>query len=125
VVNSGSTGLVVIAGQPRDWAAAPAAELVEAGIGGNPVRPRRELGAAVESVNAPDHGQESFLGGVSGVSVVARQAPAYRIDTVGMAPQEGIHGLSVPCLRGGNQSLVSSPIDHDGASVASGGDAFG
>ena len=45
-------------------ATTPATELVETGVGGDPVRPGRERRAAVEALESLDDGDQRLLGGV-------------------------------------------------------------
>ena len=61
-------------------AAGPPTELVEAGIGGDPVRPGTETGPTVEAIEPPDDRQQRLLCGVGGVGIVSGEAPADPVD---------------------------------------------
>ena len=67
---------------------APAAELVEAGVGGHPVGPGRELRSAVEGADAAHDQQQGLLGRVGGVGVVAGEATAHGPDPLVVPTQE-------------------------------------
>src|SRR3546814_6805621 len=62
----------VVEGQSRGRSPAPAPQLVEARVGGDPVGPRGERSPPVEAPEAPHDGDEGLLGGVLGIGLVAR-----------------------------------------------------
>src|SRR3546814_6943882 len=64
----------VVEGQSRGRSPAPAPQLVEARVGGDPVGPRGERSPPVEAPEAPHDGDEGLLGGVLGIGLVAGQA---------------------------------------------------
>ena len=84
-------------------AATPPTELVETGVGGDPVRPGRERSSAVEAVESSDDGDQCLLGGVERVGVVSCESATDRIDAGLMLLQKGIKGATVSALSGGDQ----------------------
>ena len=92
--------------EARLWAATPPAELVETGVGGDPVRPGRERRAAVEAVESSDDGDQCLLGGVERVGVVSCESATDRIDAGLMLVQKGIKGVTVSALSGGDQPEI-------------------
>ena len=82
----------------RDRPALAAAELVEAGVGGDPVGPGRERGPAVVAVEAAGDGDQGVLGGVERVVLVAGHASADGVDAVVVAAQQGVEGRAVAGL---------------------------
>ena len=87
-----------VVGQPGHGAPLAAAQLVEAGVGGHPVRPGGEGGAPVEAPDAADDGDQRLLGGVERVGVVAGQPAAHRVDPVVVAAQQRVEGGAVALL---------------------------
>ena len=87
-------------------ATTPPTELVETGVGGDPVRPGRERRAAVEAVESSDDGDQCLLGGVERVGVVSCESATDRIDAGLMLVQKGIKGVTVSALSGGDQPEI-------------------
>ena len=96
-------------------AATPPTELVEAGVGGDPVRPGRERSAAVEAFESLDDGDQRLLGGVERAGVVSGESATDRRCGPD-ASAKGIKGAAVP-LRGGDQPEIVG-IGCDAATLA-------
>ena len=76
-------------------ATTPATELVETGVGGDPVRPGRERRAAVEAIESLDDGDQRLLGGVERAGVVSGESATDRIDAGLMLLQKGIKSAAI------------------------------
>ena len=90
------------------WGRAPVtlAQLVEGGVGGDPVGPRRERGAAVEA-GEPTHDRDHrLLRGVVGVATGTGDPPADGVDAVVVPAQQGVEGITVAGLGGGDERAV-------------------
>ena len=98
-------------------ATTPATELVETGVGGDPVRPGRERRAAVEAIESLDDGDQRLLGGVERVGVVSGESATDRIDAGLMLLQKGIKSAAIAALRGGDQPEIVG-IGCDAAKLA-------
>ena len=98
-------------------AATPPTELVEAGVGGDPVRPGRERSAAVEAFESLDDREQRLLGGVERVGVASGESATDRVDAGLMLLQKGIKGAAVSALRGGDQPEIVG-IGCDAATLA-------
>ena len=88
------------------WAATPPAELVETGVGGDPVRPGRERRAAIEAVESLDDRDQRLLGGVESVGVVSCESATDCVDAGLMLLQKGIKGATIAALCGGDQPEI-------------------
>lgn len=98
-------------------AATPATELVETGVGGDPVRPGCERRAAIEALESFDDGDQCLLGGVERVGVVSGESATDRIDAGLMLLQKGIKSAAIAALRGGDQPEIVG-IGCDAAKLA-------
>ena len=98
-------------------AATPPTELVEAGVGGDPVRPGRERSAAVKAFESFDDREQRLLGGVERVGVVSGEPATDRIDAGLMLLQKGIKSAAIAALRGGDQPEIVG-IGCDAATLA-------
>ena len=102
----------VVADDVQAGAALAPAQLVERGVRGDPVRPRRELGATVEARQAPDDADHRLLGRVVGVAGRPGDAPAHGVDAVVVAAQQLVEGAPVAGLRGGDEVAVLGGRGH-------------
>jgi hypothetical protein len=93
-------GLGRVGVEAGDRSAAPAPQLVEARVGGDPVAPGGEGAAAVEAREPPDDGDQRLLGGVVGIGVVPGEAAADGVDAVLVAAQERVEGAPIAGLGG-------------------------
>ena len=84
----------------------PAAQLVEAGVGGDAVGPRAERGPAVEAAQAANHGDHRFLGGVGHVGIVAGDAPAHGMAAVVVTSKRLVEGSPIATLGCDHQFAV-------------------
>ena len=90
----------------RGRASVTLAQLVEGGVGGDPVRPRRERRAAVEAGEAAHDRDHRLLGGVVGVSTGTGDPPADRVHPVVVPAQQGVEGVTIAGLGGGDERSV-------------------
>ena len=88
-----------VIGQTERGPATTAAQLVDAGVGGDPVQPRPEGAATVEASDRPYRREQRVLGGIDGVGLMAEHATAQRVDAVVVRDEEGLQGLAVPSAR--------------------------
>jgi len=98
------------------------AQLVEAGVGGNAVHPRRETGAPLEAIDTAGNGDQGLLGGVHRIGFVAGNPTAYRVDPIDLPAQETIHGVAIAGL-GGLDQIALGLGGHDRGRVSAGSDA--
>lgn len=71
-----AAGIVVLVGNDGQWTAPASPKLVEARVGRNSVRPRREGRATVEAMEAADDGDQCFLSGIGGVGAIPGEPDA-------------------------------------------------
>lgn len=83
-----------------------AAELVEGGVGGDPVGPRAERRSAVEAIERANDADHRVLGGVVGIAGGADDARAHGVDAVEMPAEQFVEGATVAALGGGDERLV-------------------
>ena len=82
------------------------AQLVEGGIGGDPVGPRRERGPAVEARQPAHDRDHRLLGRIVGIPTRAGNSPADRVYSVVVATEQGVEGGAVAGLRSGDERPV-------------------
>ena len=78
-------------------------QLVEGGVGGDPVGPCGESGPAPESGESPHYGDERLLGCVHAVGVVAGEATADGVDPVMVSTKQLVESPPVASLSGVDQ----------------------
>lgn len=95
-----------VLGETGIGAPASTTEFVEACVGGDPIRPCRELGPTIKPRKALDDRNQGFLGGVESVGIVAGQPAADGVDPILMASQQLIEGTLVSRLGRLDQRTV-------------------
>jgi hypothetical protein len=116
-------GAVLVLWETRCRASAPASQLVETGVGRDPVGPGRELGPAVEPRKALHDGDERFLGRVESVGVVAGQPPTDGVDPILVLAQQPIEGALVTRLSRFDQRGIVE-LDRDARTLPVGADSI-
>jgi hypothetical protein len=94
----------------------PAAQLVERGVGGDPVRPRGERRSLVEPAETAYHRDQGLLCGIERVRVVAGEAAAQRVQAVVVATKERLESLAIAAAGGADQCDVVAVVGN-GTSV--------
>ena len=85
------TALVVVAHHMQLGAALAPSQLVECGVGGDPVHPGAERRSAVESVEVAHDADHGLLRRVVGVTAAARDPSTDRMNTVVVPPEQLVH----------------------------------
>ena len=83
-----------------------AAQLVQAGVRGDPVHPGAGGRPPIEAGQPADDGDERLLRGVGRVGRVPGQTGAHGVDEVEVAPQQGVERGAVAGLGRGDELVV-------------------
>lgn len=97
---------VVFVDQSGCGSSSATAELIEAGVGRDPVVPRREFRLSGEARQPLGDRDQGFLGGVERIGVVACKATTDGVDAVVVAAQERVQRALIPSVGRFDERLI-------------------
>ena len=99
-------GALMILVRRGPWPPALSAQLVQRGVGGNPVRPGRKGAPAVEAGESADDRDHGLLGRVLRVVIIAEHSAAKAVQPVLVASEQSLEGFPVALSRCGYEHGV-------------------